>query len=120
MSILISTVAYQFALGGGLPEGEDPGLPDPIIVALTIAFIIGSTYIRWAQIPQQREIMPAFILMIVGIALAESVQLLQIFVVGSEYPTTQRTLMVVSLLAVLQFAPFYAMRFTGDPGTEVT
>ena len=48
--------------------------------------------------------------MIMGIALAESALFYEIFLIGPEYPETQLSIFILSLLGVGQFAPIYVKK----------
>ena len=47
------------------------------------------------------------VLMIAGLALAEAAQFFQIFLIGPNYPETQMSIFILSLVGVGQFAPIY-------------
>ncbi|MDB4388798.1 hypothetical protein N9Z49_01960 [Akkermansiaceae bacterium] len=45
--------------------------------------------------------------MVVGLALCEGSGIQQIFLLGKEYPDTQKLIFVLAVLGVVQFAPTY-------------
>ncbi len=107
-AMLVSVFIFQFILGGGIPSGPDDGQPNTAILVLSIAVILIATMIRWFVIPRQTEADKLLVVMIVGIAFAESAQFFQLFLIGDAYPRTQLTLFVFSVLGIAQFAPVYA------------
>ena len=46
--------------------------------------------------------------MIIGLALAEGTGILGIFLIGSDFPETQRITFIASVAAILQYIPTYA------------
>ena len=101
--------AYQFALGGGIPEGEDSEEPlNMVIPILAIGHILIATCIRWLFIPKAKTVMMLFILFVIGICLSEFAVLVEIFLIPSEYPETKLTIFILSVLGTFQFIPTYA------------
>jgi len=112
IALFQSLFVYQYFLAGGLPSGEDKGNPDIIFLVLSIGVIVAATVIRWFLIPKAKDIQKLLILMIVGLALAEGAQFYQIFLIGPDYPETQMSIFILSVLGVGQFAPFYVKKQT--------
>jgi hypothetical protein len=70
--------------------------------------ILAATLIRWLLLPRQVIPIKAFRLFIIGIALAESVTFYGIFL----FPSHKNDLVMASLFGIIQFAPFFASRFS--------
>lgn len=54
-----------------------------------------------------------FVAMIIGLALAEAPVFFQLFLIGPDYPQNQIAVLMVAVVAIIQFAPSYA-----TPGYE--
>lgn len=107
--------AYHFILDGGLPSGENIAEPmNPTFWALCLAPILAATVIRWIVLPKLPDFQPKLVAQIVGMALAESAILFEIFLIGSDYPQNQIAILVVALFALFQFAPTHAKADWGD------
>ena len=63
--------------------------------------------IRWLVIPKLNDNLKLLRAMIVGLALCEGSGFMQIFLLGKEYPDTQKLIFVLAVLGVVQFAPTY-------------
>ena len=101
---------YQFFLAHGIPQGKDDGKPNQVFFWMSIGVVLISSGIRWFLIPKEKEIAKMRMLMIVGLALGESAQLFQIFLIGKNYPETQLAIFILSVLCVAQFMPFYVLK----------
>lgn len=66
-----------------------------------------SAIIRWVVLPRIGTAQPAFVLAIVGIALAEVCCFLGLFI----FPAHKLELFVISFFGILQFMPLYAHRY---------
>lgn len=112
-----SVCIYQFALGHGIPLGQNQGpmslgMPESISIAnLSVAF-----FIRWVLIPRARERKQLLVLMILGLALSEAVEFYGLFLVPASQPETKLLFWILALLSCLQFAPLYAR--TEPPASE--
>lgn len=99
---------YQFFLAFGIPSGKNVSEPPVIFMWIIGVSVLVASVIRWVIIPRQKNFQNLLHLMIVGLALSESIQFIQIFIVGKNYPETQLTFFAISILSVEQFIPFYA------------
>lgn len=106
-TILVFIPFTQVFLGGGFPKGEDFGPPPSEFLTLALATIVASTFIRWYLLPRAPTAQKQLTTMVVGIALAESAQFFQLFLIGRNYPETQTVIFLLSLVGVAQFAPVY-------------
>ena len=100
----------QFFLGGGIPTGGNTGpLPMPIMAAGAGAFLV-SVVIRWFLIPRTAKGGPTRLMpvMIAGIAIAEMVCFLGIFLLPDTVPQLKLAFFITSVIGVAQFAPIYA------------
>lgn len=106
-AILFGLFVLQFVIGGGLPLGEDQGDVSIVLSILPLCALLVATVIRWVVIPRVTGEQQQLTMMIIGVALAESAQIIQLFVIGSDFPETQRAFLILSVIGVLQFAPTY-------------
>jgi len=105
-SILVGLLAVYFALGRGpLPPVAAGGNPLANLVGFVPLFV--SIVIRWLVLPRAAAPGPAFVMFIIGLALAEACGMLGIFL-GGPY---RQDLFALGVLGVLQYAPFYARNF---------
>jgi hypothetical protein len=107
--LTISIPLYQFALGHGLPTGNnsaDASL-NPIAI-LAIGQFLAATALRWLVLPRVRMILQVLIVMIIGVTLCEAVELYGIFLIPASEPETKLWLLILSLIGAAQFVPFYA------------
>lgn len=98
----------MFVAGGGWPSGANVGNPPTWMVVAPGVAIVAALAVRFLVIPRISNHMIMMPVMIVGLALAEAVGIIAIFVVGREFPETRSALFVASVFAVVLFAPFYA------------
>lgn len=108
-AITASVPIYQFLLGYGLPSGKNaPGQPFPGIAFVAIAEVLAATAIRWMVLPRIARLSQQLVCMIVGLAAAESAELLGVFLIPSSLPEMKMLIFLLSLFGVIQFAPIYA------------
>lgn len=113
-AILQGVFVIQIFIGGGLPKGENAAEPmAPWLWAICFGPILLATVIRWLVIPRLKAPPAQLAAMIGGIALAESAVFFQLFLVGDAYPQNQIAVLMVAVVAIIQFAPSYA-----TPGYE--
>lgn len=110
LAIFLSLFLYQFLLGGGIPSGKNETEPPIIFMWIIGIEILIASFIRWILIPKQDDNVKLLRLMIIGLALSESVQFIQIFVIGKNFPETQLSVFGISVLSVAQFIPLYAKK----------
>ena len=106
-AILMGLFILQFFIGGGIPTGDQMENPPTVMSLICIAGVAIGTLIRWLVIPKLNDNLKLLPAMIVGLALCESSGLLQMFLLGKEYPDTQKLIFVLAVLGVVQFAPTY-------------
>ena len=106
-AILMGLFVLQFFIGGGIPTGDQMENPPTVMSLICIACVAIGTLIRWLVIPKLNDNLKLLPAMIVGLALCESSGLLQMFLLGKEYPDTQKLIFVLAVLGVVQFAPTY-------------
>lgn len=97
----------QFFAAGGIPKGDNEGDAPMAIILIAGALALVSVVVRFVIIPKigtLEKLLPA---MIVGLALAESVGIIGMFLIGKEFPETRLALFVASVSAVAAFAPVY-------------
>jgi hypothetical protein len=103
---LIGLCLVYFFLGRSQP------LPAPssaeFLVNLTgFVPLFISVVIRWLVLPRYTNLARAFVVFVVGLALAESCGLLGIFI-GGPY---RDALFVLGVLGIVQYVPLYAQKF---------
>lgn len=86
---------------------------NPLQGLIGIVPLFVSIVIRWLVVPRSTEPARAFVLFIVGIALAEGCGLLGIFL-GGPY---RDSLFVLGVLGIIQYVPFYAKKLFDPKGS---
>ncbi len=97
----------QFFAAGGIPKGENEGDPPMAMVAAAGGLAFVAMLIRFFVIPKLDSLEKMLPAMLIGLALAESVGMIGMFVVGKEFPETRLSLFVASVSAVAAFAPIF-------------
>ena len=102
-------VLYQFKLGGGWLNGSDarPAMQNPALW-LSIGSLFGAFMARWWFLPKEKDLRRILVLLVIGMALSESVVFFEIFLFPRDMPGTKMGLFVLSLGSALQFMPIYA------------
>lgn len=91
---------------------KDPPAPDGMqLWMVAFAPVAASMFIRWSLLPRVSALQPALVLMILGIALAESALFFGIFIFSAH----QAELFLAALLGIVQHAPVYAKRLSAPP-----
>ncbi len=103
LSLLSGLCVIYIALGRG-PVGPAAANPFENLVGLVPLFV--SIIVRWLVLPRYTDGQKAFLMFIVGCALAELCAILGIFL-GGPY---RDDLFVLGVLGIAQFVPFYARR----------
>jgi len=98
----------QFFAAGGIPKGDNEGSAPMAVVVIAGGLAFVSMVIRFFIIPKLGSLEKLLPAMIIGLALAESVGIIGMFLVGKEFPETRLALFVASVSAVAAFAPVYA------------
>ncbi|MDC0280478.1 hypothetical protein OAL03_02870 [Akkermansiaceae bacterium] len=106
-AILLGLFVLQFFIGGGIPTGDQMENPPTVMSLICIAGVAIGTLIRWLVIPKLNDNLKLLRAMVVGLALCEGSGIQQIFLLGKEYPDTQKLIFVLAVLGVVQFAPTY-------------
>ena len=106
-AILIGLFFLQFFIGGGIPTGDEMENPPTVMSLICIACVAIGTLIRWLVIPKLNDNPKLLRAMVVGLALSQGSGLLQIFLLGKEYPDSQKLIFVLAVLGVVQFAPTF-------------
>jgi hypothetical protein len=96
-----------FMIGGGIPEGKNQGEPPSLVIAMAALLALFAIAIRFIAIPKTKQLEKLLPLMLVGMAFAEGIGIIGIFVVAREFPETRLALFVTSASAMLAYAPFY-------------
>ena len=108
-AFLQSAFAIQLLVGEGLPKRENAAEPMAswLWVICFLPLVI-STVLRWVVIPRSAARNGQFVVMIVGLALAEASVNFQLFLVGDGYPQNQIAILIIAIFCLIQFAPSYA------------
>jgi len=106
-AILMGLFFLQFFIGGGIPTGDEMENPPTVMSLICIAGVAIGTLIRWLVIPKLNDNPKLLRAMVVGLALSQGSGVLQIFLLGKEYPDSQKLIFVFAVLGVVQFAPTY-------------
>lgn len=107
LALLNGLFIFIFIFGGGIPEGENQGKPPSLVIAMAALLALFAIAIRFIAIPKTKEPEKLLPLMLVGMAFAEGIGIIGIFVVAGEFPETRLALFVTSASAMLAYAPFY-------------
>ncbi len=97
-----------FLGAGGIPKGSNVGTPPTWIVGACAALAVLAIAIRFLLIPRIKQLAKLLPAMILGLAFAETVGILAIFLLGKEFPETRMTLFLTSVFIVLFYMPSYA------------
>lgn len=100
-ALLIGVVVIYYFLGRG-PQPPPVSNPFPHLVGLVPLFI--SVLLRWLALPKQRDPMKAYILLVIGTAMAEGCAILGIFLGGP----FRDELFTLGALGIVQWMPLYA------------
>jgi len=119
-AILSGMMILQYIIGGGIPSGNDAQNPPNGVFAICIFLIAISTIIRWIFIPKAQNRGKLLVFMIVGLAMADGVQIFQLVLIGPEFPQKQLTVFVLAMLGALQFVPIYAKRIITNNTVQTT
>lgn len=106
--ILSGIVLIQILVGGGIPNGSNSGKAPLIPVVICSILGIISMAVRFVLIPKASELLKLLPLMIIGLAMAEMVGILGVFLLPDEVPETKLILFVSSVFFILLYAPVYA------------
>jgi hypothetical protein len=108
-ALFSAIIIYQFALGGGIPTGENKG-PGGVnfAVMLGVGQIVAASVVRWLLLPRAKHPGQVLVFMVIGLALSEGAEFYGLFLVPKNQPSTQLAMWLLSLLSALQFIPIYA------------
>ncbi len=98
----------QFVVGGGFPSGSNEGAAPLWSVAVPAGLLVAAVAIRFLVIPRISNIGSLLVAMMVGLAFSEGIGMLGMFGVGNAFPETRLALFIVSVCAVVMYAPIYA------------
>ncbi len=107
-AIMNGLFVMLFVAGGGIPKGSNVGTPPTWIVGVCAALAVLAIAIRFLVIPRIKQLAQLLPAMVLGLAFAEAVGILAIFLLGKEFPETRMTLFLTSVFTVLIYAPSYA------------
>lgn len=102
-SLLFGVGAIYYALGRGPAQ---PAASNPFYNLIGLVPLFVSIVVRWLVLPRYRDGQRAFVVFVIGCALAEGCAILGIFL-GGPY---RDDLFVLGVLGLAQFVPFYARR----------
>jgi len=106
---LQGALIIQWILGKGIPRGENVETPMALwLWVMCFGPIVAATLIRWLFIPKLKEAQQLLVAMIVGLSMAEAPIFFSLFLMGPDYPQNQIAVLMVAVVAIIQFAPSYA------------
>ena len=112
VSILTGQILIYWFLGRGPLPPPVPGA-NPLVNLIAFVPLFVSIVIRWLVLPRATDPKAAFVMFVVGLALADSCSMLGIFL-GGPY---REDFFVLGVLATAQFVPFYARKFFEPKGS---
>ncbi|MFK7849455.1 MAG: hypothetical protein AB8D78_00630 [Akkermansiaceae bacterium] len=98
----------QFFAAGGFPSGSNEGDVPLWSIAVPAVLLVAAVAVRFLVIPRLMKLTALLPAMVIGLAFSEGIGILGMFAVGKEFPETRLALFVVSVCAVLMYAPIYA------------
>lgn len=107
LAILAGLFILMFVTGGGFPEGANEGPAPTGIVVACGGLALVSMVVRFVAIPRLKRLPALLPAMIIGLAFSEAIGIIAMFVLGGEFPETQKALFVVSVSCVIVHAPVY-------------
>jgi hypothetical protein len=111
-SILIGLVVIYLFLGRG-PLPTDLPLKQSLTGLVGLGPLFVSVVIRWLVLPRSTDPNRAFVLFIVGLAMAEACGLIGTFL-GGPY---RDSLFLLGVLGITQYVPFYAKKLFDPKGS---
>lgn len=111
-AILAGLILIYLIFGRASPL-PPPSAQNPLQGLAGIVPLFISIILRWLVAPRGTDPKRAFVLFIVGLALAEACGILGIFL-GGPY---RDSLVVLGLLGIAQYAPFYAKKLFDPKGS---
>ena len=100
---------YVVFLGGGWSSGKNAaGAALPIIFFVGLFQLAAATAVRWFVLPRSTRPPQQLVWMVLGLSLSEGPVFYSIFLIPRSQPETKTVLLVLCVLSMLQFAPFYA------------
>lgn len=97
------------AIHGVIPQGETTPTTGALRYLPLLPLLVASA-IRWLVLRRMTDGLRAFPLFVLGLAMAEGSSLLGLFIV----PELRQTYLALGVLALVQYAPFFASRYRSD------
>lgn len=107
-SILSGLMMLQFFIGGGIPTGGVQGNEPVIYQVIAISIAAAALFVRFIVIPRIDELSKKLPAMIIGLALAEGVGIIGMFVVPQEHTSTRLFMLGTAIVCIVLSAPTYA------------
>lgn len=102
--LLTGVFVFYLVLGGTGAARE--AQPTPLWLA-GLAPLFASVFVRWFLLARATDAAPAFVLFILGMALAETTCFIGLFIA----PAQKLELFILSVLGIAQYVPWFAGRF---------
>ena len=100
-------IIYFVAQNSGSSAPKETASTESAVWMVAFAPFVISTVIRWLILPRSRSVQTAIAMFIVGLAMAEMPCML-----GFVFHEHRTALFVLSVLGMLQMAPFFASRYS--------
>lgn len=109
-ALLSSIVMIQVLIGHGIPQGNDQGEAPIQFLGIAAGAACVSLAIRFLVLPRIKNLHQKLPAMLVGLAMAEAVNMFSLFLIGDKFPHTQLVLFITSLSCALCYVPIYAAK----------
>jgi hypothetical protein len=107
-AILSGLLMIQLLAKGGVPKLENPENAPILFPALGLGMAMASMAVRFVVIPRLDSLEKKLPLMILGLAMAESIGVLGAFVVPPEEGASRLFMLALALVCIVVSAPVYA------------
>ncbi len=113
-SILMSVVMIPFFIGGGIPSGPDDGQAPVVWTVMPVVLAVASLGLRFKWLPRVATLNAKLPVMIIGLALAESIAVISAVLVDKRLGETRLTHLVIALACVLAWIPIFTRSTPSD------
>jgi len=111
-AVLGGLAMIYFILGRGLPVSKELAQRKMLTGLIGVVPLFVSVVIRWLVLPRYTEMKRAFVMFIIGLALAETCGLLGVFF-GGQY---RDDLFLLGMFGIMQYVPIFARNYLEPKG----